>query len=187
MHWALAQITYSKSCSFETSWHILAEGCNFQVLPSRHIVPGCVTAGLFWPSQRKERQCHCRWMERTAFLFWQMRNPDDFESLKIFNSIYSKCFACFASIFCFLFFILFSDVGEVLKCPNSKEFSLKCQKESAWIFPWAEIFAQWSTNLLPVSFNPGLQGFRTYKWFEKCGPVLSVGLSFPSLQREHHG
>lgn len=37
-------------------------------------------------------------------------------------------------------------------------FSLKCHKEGAWIFPWAEIFVQWSTNLLLVPFSPGLQG-----------------------------
>lgn len=41
---------------------------------------------------------------------------------------------CFASIFHFLFFILFNDVEEVLICPNSKQGFFKCQKENAWIF-----------------------------------------------------
>lgn len=91
---------------------------------------------------------------------------------------------CFVSIFCFLLFILFSDAEEALKCLHSKQLPLICQKESAWIFLWAEIFAQWSTNLLPASFSPGPQGFGTYKQFENHGPV-SIRLSSTSLQ--HHG
>lgn len=89
------------------------------------------------------------------------------------NSVSNKCFAVLWFYLSFSSSFFSMTLGN-FKCPNSKWFSLKCHKEGAWIFPWAEIFVPWSTNRLLAPFSPGLQGFRTYKWFEKCGSVLSV-------------